>query len=269
MLADVQPSVDRAEELLVELQREFASASRSIAYSVEPRFDELKEKKLHVLRVDWDPPARWSVVIGEILHDLRSALDHAVTVLTVSESGRELRGTEFPIFVDQSLYSARTATGDEFSRRSGRYKIRGVHAHTKGLIRRVQPFGAKPGAGGEFGSLRVLHDLNVVDKHRKLHLVALGTAASELRWVRDVTFKSFPGMTLHLASAVADGTPLVEWIPSSGYEPISDIEIDFDFAIAFGVDTPWVATQPVERVIKDLINAVKRVLILLDGTVPP
>jgi hypothetical protein len=44
------------------------------------------------------PPVRWSVVVGEIIHDLRSALDHLVCQLAIANQNSATMGHQFPIF---------------------------------------------------------------------------------------------------------------------------------------------------------------------------
>ena len=51
----------------------------------------------------------WSVILGDFLHDLRSALDHLVYALATLRRKRP-RGTQFPIFLDYCEFQVKGGT---------------------------------------------------------------------------------------------------------------------------------------------------------------
>jgi hypothetical protein len=106
-----------------------------------------------------DPPQReWSLVIGDCVQNLRSALDHMVWQL-VSTSTRQNNPTslEFPIFSDSARY-AQGATN----------RISTLAAATQNIIESVQPFHNPYGYVQD--PLWQLHTLSNIDKHRRLHV---------------------------------------------------------------------------------------------------
>lgn len=106
-------------------------------------------------------PIKWSIIAGEIAHNLRSALDHVVWQL-VDEKGTAR--TEFPIFDSSEKYET-----------TGKKKIQLVSASAQEIIEGLQPYHK----GMEFSAhpLYRLHHINRIDKHRSLHL--LGIAVSK------------------------------------------------------------------------------------------
>lgn len=116
-------------------------------------------------------PSHWQVVTGEVLYNLRSALDHAAYELSVRGLGRDLtpdeaRGSQFPIFKKPK----------EFRDAVPRY-LPGVDADSVALIERVQPYA---GRGPEYMPtqfdesafyLGLLNELANIEKHRYPHLV--------------------------------------------------------------------------------------------------
>jgi len=63
-------------------------------------------RRFRVTRVD-PVPDRFSILIGDCVHNLRSALDHLALALarrhTPSMTADEIRGSEFPIFGDRPM----------------------------------------------------------------------------------------------------------------------------------------------------------------------
>ena len=86
--------------------------------------------RIHIERM---PPTEWSVVIGEIIHGLRTALDHAVYALSTPDDGDPPSGTEFPIFKDESKFRNTNRPG-------GLWKIRGLSDAAQDVVASVQPF---------------------------------------------------------------------------------------------------------------------------------
>ena len=137
---------------------------------------------VHINKV---PDAMWSVRIGEIVHNLRSALDHVVWELFVKNnrqfppSGSK---SQFPIFITQAGFKTR---GEALF-------LKGINDKAIDLIRSEQPFPVSEGGTGEDirSPLWHLKELSDCDKHRTIHLV--GFLLEEYNFtfpplIRDVT----------------------------------------------------------------------------------
>ncbi len=102
-----------------------------------------------------DPPARIGVICGDIVHNLRSALDHLANALVIANGGIPKdgpRGTQFPIRLGGS------ATIDA---RAG-----GISEGAQRLLAEVQP-------RHESDSLATLARLSNIDKHRTLNVIVV------------------------------------------------------------------------------------------------
>ena len=108
-------------------------------------------------------PLRFSVLSGEIIHHLRSCLDHIVWHFSNGEYRREHMGwIEFPILKDRPS-SAHVFTKYE-------RKIKGItDTRVLGLVERVQPYN---GSGSLNSNLLAIHKFDIMDKHRTLVIVA-------------------------------------------------------------------------------------------------
>jgi hypothetical protein len=107
-----------------------------------------------------DPPLMWGVIVGEIIHDLRSALDHTIWQLVLAGKGVPDRNNQFPIF------SRPPKKASDFAK-----CIRGVSHAAETIIHGLQPYTRPMRRGSEV--LEILGDLSNVDKHRTLHPAAV------------------------------------------------------------------------------------------------
>lgn len=116
--------------------------------------------RLKVLR-EPDPDGTLATLIGDLAHNLRSALNHLAWELKGHYKLPQDRAVDFPIFESKVLY------WDRGSRDS---RVGNLPATALALIDGVQPCN-----GGDY-SLWVLHEVNRVDKHQTIPTVALGIA---------------------------------------------------------------------------------------------
>lgn len=111
------------------------------------------------------PPPEWSVVIGELIYNLRAALDYLVYGLAWVGSGVEQSRTQFLIEDDEASFRGRAAQG-----------LCGVLPQQVEGIRALQPFRGCTWT-------REIRDLSNQDKHRALHLVvAQGSGWAEFQY---------------------------------------------------------------------------------------
>jgi hypothetical protein len=162
-LAGVYEKLKRADENIFDLNVEITAFVKA---GPDGRITKDKQKALEDWRdfhADRKVPLRFAVLAGEIVHHLRSSLDHVAWVLS-DESYREGDdGTAiaFPVL------SAAPANKDAQS--SYDRKINGITCTAaRRLIEDLQPY---KGANPLDDPLAVVHDLDRIDKHRDLVLV--------------------------------------------------------------------------------------------------
>jgi hypothetical protein len=100
------------------------------------------------------PPVAHSIIVGDVLHNLRSCLDHLVYQLILAHTGQGpmYRTYEFPIFVTDKKFE------DNVNR-----LLRDVSEDGVQRVRQVQPFTfARP----TDTALYALNELSLIDKHR-------------------------------------------------------------------------------------------------------
>jgi hypothetical protein len=111
-------------------------------------------------------PEGLGVVVGDAIHNFRSALDHlwwqlAIRNLREEPTDREAPDIQFPILSDPSF------RGDPQKWTQHRYLRHVDHAHVS-KIEAIQPYNQDD---PDATSLAILADLSNVDKHRVVHVV--------------------------------------------------------------------------------------------------
>lgn len=144
----------RAEKLINELRRENLNFFKKGDFKSEiVRNPETGRQQLVATKVQ-TPPVSHSLIVGDILYNLRSCLDHLVHQLIVANTGAQptYRTYEFPIFVTES----------QFNKNVHRL-LHDVSPDGVERVKQVQPFTfERP----KDTSLYNLNEMGLVDKHR-------------------------------------------------------------------------------------------------------
>jgi hypothetical protein len=116
---------------------------------------------------DRQVPLVLSVIVGDVVHNLFTALDYLAWELAVAHRGRGDTSTAFPIFDCQKQYEAH-APG----------KLRHIHPSAQAQIEREQPFRVSPrDLHPSEHPLTWLYALEIRDKHRTLNLTDISASA--------------------------------------------------------------------------------------------
>lgn len=149
--------IARAKHHLESLDRDIAGFLEGRPFRVT--VDCISDGTLHIARLEHGPQPpfdRWAVIIGDCVHNLRSALDYVAWELAGShDSDSE---TLFPIF----------DTLEDWNRKSRR-RTKRLSAHVVGLIESMQPFRS---ATPSLSALSALRRVSDADKHKLLTVSA-------------------------------------------------------------------------------------------------
>jgi len=149
------------------------------------------------------PPAIYSIIVGEIIYNLRAALDYLVYELACFDSKQEVEGTQFPIEDSEKKFDYRIC-GIEVNGK-GRY-LKGVSLEHVAAIKRLQPFN-----GCEWTKrLRVISN---PDKHRKLSFIEHSISVAVQITSTDASIIEHPMNMNHIKGfeiVFRDGTPVIE-----------------------------------------------------------
>jgi hypothetical protein len=148
-----------------------------------------------IVNVTNKPPVeRWSLITGDAIHNLRSALDHTVYAIAAHESNQSIppqgKKIQFPIISNPAIYP-------EMSKR---YKIDTLSVDVQEAIKSVQPRNrlhveAPPLLG-------LLAGFDDADKHRLLNVVMTNISDGKFQMLTKTSSRIEPG---HHFGSIKDG----------------------------------------------------------------
>jgi hypothetical protein len=171
----------RAGRHIAEVRRLITALERDRPWTVERERGDLPNEVAFRLRIRQQVPADLSTAVGDVIHNLRSALDAVAYELARCHVGGALseaeeRATQFPIKKTRAEF-------DNFFKNSKREDLYGKQE--RAALRCVQPFapveeaaehGAQLISSPDFDlkihNLYRLHSLSVIDKHRRLPVLS-------------------------------------------------------------------------------------------------
>ncbi len=127
--------LDRASHHLDSFEAKVREWRERHTHRYESHFDRESGKQFVYIRFPEPVPAEFRLIIGDCLHNLRSALDNLAYELAVRHHGSSPlpdpfdRWSEFPIFGDR-----------EWTVRERRNKIGCIHPRAQAIIKRLQPY---------------------------------------------------------------------------------------------------------------------------------
>lgn len=162
-----QVKLERAEAHLDALERAIREFRAGKPYRVTHKDDWRGRERIYYIRQVATPDPAWSAILGDCVHNFRSALDHlAWHIVTTYSTGSS--ATEFPLTLKRQKYRSLAKT------RFGRRAPTGLKAD----VERLQPY--KSRSEVDVFPLWVVHRLDIIDKHRQLNAVAMAGPTIEV-----------------------------------------------------------------------------------------
>ena len=250
----IRAKVQRAKENFAWLLQSHAEFMDLNPYGVV--LDENPDARLRVwrARVSAPPPAYWSLVAGDIVHNLRSSLDFVAFQLwdVNGRTGVREDGVYFHVFP----HKPQRTPPDPPKIEAARHRVvNELGASAAAIWDRLQPYRA--GDSYEAHPLYVLHHLDIWDKHRLLNLNVYAVESQQ-------GFIGGPGEHVHiehLASLpggihgpLADGAVL-QSLTLGADTPQVEMEVKFTLHITFEQGGPG-RGKPLVKTLDDLISFV-------------
>ncbi|MBI5318915.1 hypothetical protein [Bradyrhizobium sp.] len=219
LLVGCHAKIQRAEENIRHLNREINGyvASSSTSYRMIREFRNDGRQYAFVAFGNSSVPPRFAVLAGEIVHQLRSSLDHLLCALVKKRGGRPSRKHQFPIYT-----SVR-----EFDNARARGIIDGVSASAEALIRSVQPYTSPT---PDDTVLHVVQQFDNLDKHQLLLVTSTVMAIGDkIRVNPKVSGLAITGMTPPYPRKITRDGVVVFGIDLAQPATDTDFDADADF----------------------------------------
>jgi hypothetical protein len=148
---------NRAREILGQLN----AAHEEVGGPSYLRTEFVEQDGWHVarLRILAPVPPRVSCIVGDIIHNLRSALDHLACLIVENSGAAVTRTTQFPITESASRFAEVVQK-----------QLGGVGAPFLKFVENLQPFSSQAPSPNR---LEVIHRLDIKDKHRNLLIASV------------------------------------------------------------------------------------------------
>ena len=256
-MEEVWVKIQRANYHAQELKRAVQFFFDSKPYAVNTGRSEDEKLVYYVSKVDDLSPAM-TAVIGDVIQNLRSALDHIAYKLFLQNGGNknEAKHVYFPIFENEEKHRSGVAQ-----------KTKGISAEAMKIIDSIKPY--KEGNR----ILWLIHELNNIDKHRLLLTAGSSysrfDAGAHLRMqMQKVGFRGdknfvFPEMPPLFISPANKPFPLkvgdVLFVDGTNNEEIPEMKFEFDIVFH---EPGIIENESVLETVVDMIDEVKKVVSL-------
>jgi hypothetical protein len=234
--------LQRADIQMRALESEFDRIVDGNLYPFVPEIHD--EGRTHIYKAVNPPPVGvfWGAQIGEIVHSLRSALDHLAWQLVIAGGNTPNNRTQFPVC--EGKPKKRIVKYFPYPRKKSRLRISGeVPPRALALIEAIQPYYRTD----ESRRISAINKLDIFDKHRELIVTATAVHMGSTHYDSDgrkVTMQ-FPGRPIKDGEIVA----IVKYDPPQ-LEP--DPNLVFTPFVTFAEGSPF-AGELVFRFLWELI----------------
>jgi len=162
-----------------------------------------------------DPTARWGLIVGDCIHNLRASLDHIVWEALQLSGGTPNEKTAFPI----QAKPRRRPNGRLQAWPPPPVNIPGMDPKVNDLIERLQPHhDSKRGDDPDDHPLARIHGMDIIDKHRRLEFANLRVDKSTV---------SVSGQGAYVFHYTFEPNSPVAWFPNGPSNPDDPIHADF------------------------------------------
>jgi hypothetical protein len=218
-LSDLQLKLDRAENHLDGLSKEIQDVAENHSVTIGAQHNELDNTDTAIITNVPEVRREWGVMLGDFLHNTRSALDHLVSALVVVSGGTVTNRHQFPICDTLQQWQSRVAQASQAQNWLG-----SVDPSHVAVIETLQPY--QPTTG--LKSLATLARFSNADKHRLIHGTVINiTQEPQLSGILAVPLEitQVNYLALTPGSALQDGAPLARYRarPVVGINPAGEM----------------------------------------------
>jgi hypothetical protein len=263
-LDDAWAKLDRAKHHIADLIQQKSAFLDTNPYDVTPEYYADKDMTVYFLDHFTAVPVALPLIIGDAVHNLRSALDLAVWSAYKADHNDEGRHIYFPIGSDAATYATESAR-----------KLKGVKQAFQDAVAGIKPY--RGGNDLFFG----LNKLDLADKHQLLITpvicvgkIGMNVSAEYMErefkgLIRFSDPNAIPPQTIWFDAphspdfplAIRQGAPILS--VTGDRQTHKDVTVTFDIGLA---EPDIFRNRAASATLNEIANEVERVLTLLAGT---
>jgi hypothetical protein len=238
----------RARDHAADLEQKVRRFLDSNPFEVYEEEEQSTGDLLTCVRVHRQPPPELSLIIGDLIHDCRTALDHLAWQLVLANGNQPDEKTMFPIARSKNAFPS-------YAQKC----LKGASKQTISGIEKLRPY-----QGGDERFWR-LHRLDIEDKHRLL--IPVGAAYRNFEMLTSflgterIPAATFPPLPIRPADRqypLQDGAIVLRIMKAareSQQQGMMRTEHRFTFEVAFSDDTA-VAGEPITPTLANLVDEI-------------
>ena len=250
----VHAKISRASDQINSLEADMDRFCENIRRSIVPEDHKEADEQVWVYRGETrEPSIEWSVRLGEILYNLRSALDHLVWQLVLANGQRPGPHNAFPIVNDEGHWQRATR------------RLKGVTPRVETVIEHLQPYTGGINFHFDVWNFWKLHFLCNIDKHRHLHfMIGVSDGIAPLSLEDENLADQLPMRGSGSLGKIAKDKVLLRF-----YNPERKVNPSFHINMRFeDVKDPEVAAGTVQSILDECLKTVRGAVGLLIQEVP-
>lgn len=216
----INAKLRHAESYLNSVKDEVKAWMDSSPYSISRETNTDCTRYSLILRINKEPPVeRWSLLIGDIIFNLRCTLDHMTYAIAVHESGQNpppsWNKLQFPICDSVEKF------------RESSWRVETLSDCVRAAIETVQPYNRPHEEIPPL--LSILRDINNTDKHRLLHLAYSAVSLGQVGFKGTAALNKTGWDFIPNVGELKDGAEIAAFVFDS---PTPDMEYDIvDFTV--------------------------------------
>jgi len=209
-------------------------------------------------------PPGFALELGELLYQLRAALDSAVYEAAILDSGKnppsDEHSLEFPVCISPAEFSKKAA-----------FKLRPLADKRKAIIESVQPYNTPKLAPEELAvsinrTLGILNEWARIDRHRRLHVV--GSWLGELGFALYCPGATVISMTQTRREFLGDENEIATF-RLADYRRGMKVDVNSKLATNIALDEappPCADNDTLSYRLTEMLNTVNSIVITLEGS---
>lgn len=235
-------------------------------YSMRIENDSDPEHHLLWGRMIRRPRRNWGLLVGDFVHNARSALDHVIHEMSaLPPLDRFRRELQFPI----------CDTSEEYVKARRRHRLDGVCPMQEVIIEKHQPYNGPNGFADD--ALSLLRELNIADKHHVLQLLVVSGEHATVN-ISGMNFVAMGGGVIKLGDIISmqqvnngkmsereSVVGKIFW--SSRQDRQRHMHVKPTIQIKFGGSNPRIEGRNVIGTLRAILHRVERVIEELEDTI--